>query len=1031
MPTKKPTKAKKATKEELATAMGVLDFDKWLTEESSRTGKSKEKIIEETFRDGFLTWTIKDTESIVGRGNQPQSISQDTLDSMVDSIRKDKSIVSEKARDTAIEEIKRKFTVTESALAGGSIVQAPPILTAWAMPNVAEDIDELRRLRKDFAPVSRAVDYIKGMVLGNELDVSIVDPEDKSKKVIREDIKTWMKEVFQDQYTVSLYTLMSILLDEALTVGASGAEIRYKNSDFQFMDFVTKVEKSVNPVSKSNTGGKEFLYFETKEPEWKNLAGIVQLKIFQNGSRRLKLYRDPNTWEANYWTLDEIVAQGDTTMAISQSALKPSGGTALKFHPWQLFWLNVNRRQFDERGMSVIEPVKGVAVLLEKILNAVGEGCFRAGNKKYFIVCGTEKRPWSKPHIRNVMQQIQEMGKRNWTTVPVPYGFDIKEIGGNVFQANQVITILVNLLAQGMHVPTEILGILVRAVGTSTGERQVSMSFNEIEQMRYEFKQAIENQLFRKQLWCTEGKTKGKQGGKGSEPIYIPELKVSTKGLMSPFDKLSQIEKLLNVANPVSPQMKLELEREMASILGYDNIDFETQEELKKELKERTGTDTSIANPLTEKGQGQPEPQTRDRQVQRQAGGVNKGIKGGTRIPKEQKAIGETFVWDRELENHNFKIKRALLMAHGYTHDAIDSIFMKGILDSIKVEETSLTQEPSQKPQQITTSEENKTLSSSATGGNYGPQGYYKVMEIPESTNEGDTFEIDGPIVDSKITVEIRKLKDAMARYNKDLTVIYIDPSADPQDYKPYIAHEIQEYIFESNLGMPFDTAEKLAQEYEKIVCEELEMDWDAHEKRFKEGMEIINARKGVKNPEDIVNHNGSKKQRKPKPTEKIVGERKVKEIASEGQSSMRSESGDHQAATGVQSERAKNVGETKTVDVNITVKTEPLKIEQGKSEVVIIETSKPEVEKALTDLKDKQKEVTDKLASISKEIKEKMDMTNQELDIATKTKIEMEIANLEAERRKTESERIIIEETAKKKKELLEEIERKLKESD
>ena len=665
-------------------------------------------------------------------------------------------------------------------MAGGSVAQAPPILTAWAMPNVAEDIDELRRLRREFAPVSRAVDYIKSMILGNELDVEIQDPEDKGKKAIREDIKKWMKRIFQDEYTTSLYTLMSIMLDEALTVGAAGAEIRYENSDFKFEDYVDQVMQSTLPVAKSTSGGagKEFIYFKTHEPKWEDLKSIVQLKLFKNGNGRLKLYRNPLTWEANYWTLDEIVSTGDTAMAVHQLSLKKEG-MIQRFHPWQIFWLNVNRREFDEHGMSVIAGAKTTALLLEKILNAVGEGCFRAGNKKYFIICGTEKRPWSKPHIRNVMQQINEMGKRNWTTIPVPYGFDIKDIGGNVFEAYQVITVLVNLLAQAMHVPNVILGILLRATGTSTGEEMITASFNEIEQMRYEFKQAVESQLFKKQLWCTEGKIKGKQGGKGYDEIYVPDLKCSTKGLLSPIDKLDQIVKLLNVANPISPQVKLEVERELADIMGYDTIDFETQDELKKELVTRTGTDTTIANPLMDKTQGQPAPQTQERQQERQKGGVN--VKkvgtgkakpmGGTRIPKESK-IRETMI--QELKAYD-PIKRKMeLQSMHLDPKTVDAILERerimNQLKLIELQETPLTQEPSQKPQDISPTSDYRDQSSQKTGGNYGPQGfyqYYKVMEIPDVTKEGDSFPIPSPIIDQEITVEIRKLSDAVARYEQ------------------------------------------------------------------------------------------------------------------------------------------------------------------------------------------------------------------------------------------------------------------------
>lgn len=1056
--TKRPSKAEES--------IGINEFDKWLDAESERTGKSKQKIVEETFKDGFITWTVEDTQAIVGeeKGSQ-KAISQVKMDSMIKDIERNERLHNREQKDEAIANLRSRFIVQESA---NMPSQAPPILTAWAMPNVAEDVDELRRLRRDFAPVSRSIDYIKSMIIGNDLDVEIEDPEDKSKKEVRNEIKLFMKNLFQDTYTRSLYTLLSIMLDEALTVGASGAEIRYENSDFKFMDFVISQESSNLPVSKSSTGGKDFIYYKSKEPDWGKLEHIVQLKIFKNALGRMKLYRDPNTWEANYWTLDEIVSTGDTAMAIPQMALKPAGGQSQRFHPWQIFWLNVNRREFDEKGMSVISGGKNLALLLERMLNSVGEGVYRAGNKKYFIICGTEKRPWSKPHIRNVMQQVQEMGRRNWTTVPVPYGFDIKSIGGEVFQANQVLTIVINLLAQAMHVPTEVLGIVLRAQGAGMGERILTASFNEIEQMRYEFKSAIQNQLFMKELWCTHGKTRTKQGGKGTEPIYVPAVKCSTKGLLSPIDRLEQIEKILNLANPVSPQTKLEVERDLADIMGYDNIDFETQDELKRRLEELTGSSSIVPNPAADKSRGPQEPPSEDKQKKRLEGGVNKkqqistggkGVQGGTRMPAESK-VRETapVVFDsgaRKLELEGLFIDPKRIQ------EILDKEEREFIVQEQRIETNLGTTGSDLAPistDRMGGSTVNKRGTdvtghgSQKTGGNYGPSGYYTVMDIPSDLHEGVTFEIAGPIVDTHITVEVRKLNDAVARYSKDLSKIYVDPSADPEDYKPYLVHEIQEYIFEENLGMSYETAERLANEYEKVVCEELEIDWDEHQERFDKAMEVIKARKGVKNPDDVVEHKISKKSKSKK--KKNVGEvgmgssskKDTSDSTADIKGGFQHDKGEAgQERVGGFPDRSAKIGETaqEPQRVEITIKTEPLKIEQGKSEVVILQTSKPEVEKALKELAVQQKETHKKLESVSKELNDKQDalktlqeeqsretkIISEEKITAEMTKINMEIVNLEAERRRIEEEIKIIQETAQQKKELMEKIEKKLEE--
>ena len=49
------------------------------------------------------------------------------------------------------------------------------------------------------------------------------------------------------------------------------------------------------------------------------------------------------------------------------------------------------------------------------------------------MVCGTAKAPWGTPYIRNALKQFEEASRKNWATIPVPAGFDIKEMGGEVF----------------------------------------------------------------------------------------------------------------------------------------------------------------------------------------------------------------------------------------------------------------------------------------------------------------------------------------------------------------------------------------------------------------------------------------------------------------------------------------------------------------------------------------------------------------------------------------------------------------------
>jgi hypothetical protein len=871
--TRKKIIAKAEVKE---TNLDYDNFEKFVKEEAERTGQNPQKIIDETFTDGFLIWTVDDTAAIAGKGNEVTTISQKTLDSLIKDVRNNKSF-NEEAKSSAIARIMETYKVGESATAGG-ITQATPVLTAWAMPQDANDVDEHRRLRKEFAPVSRAIDYLKAMIMGNSLDVLIDDPTDKYKLDLKEKLQDFMRDIYQDQYTTSLYSLLGIMLDETLTVGGAGAEIRYNVDPAHypnFWDYVKSVKQSALPVGKGplgGTSGSGYTYFESKEPEWKKLNEIVQLKLLKNGIGRLKLYRDPRTWEANYWTLDEIVGSGDTAMAIHQLTLKDDSGQVLRYYPWQIFWLNLNRREYDERGISVIEPVKKTALLLEKILSSVGEGIYRAGNKKYFIICGTEKRPWSKPHIRNVMQQIQEMGKRNWTNVPVPYGFDIKDIGGTVFEATDVISNLTQILAQGLHVPLSV--VMPARESPESAKEQSGTSFNEIERMRHEFKQAVEQQLFKKQLWCKYGKTRQKQGG-AVVPMYVPELEQSTKGLQSPIERLTTIVQILNVANPVDPQLKLELDREFAKILGYDMIKMKTQEALRKELdvmqnqkeeqaelalkqtklgienaKKAAQQPQPTTNPIG-KQQGQPQPPTEDKQQKRLASGVSKNLKGkakpmgGPRTPKENKGVNETAVEEANIEEET------------------------DVEETTEVQEfDTLKQEPAAHPQHIVPSSEYKSESSQKTGGNYGPQGYHTVIigkgtmrkfSIKKDKGEFITAFVN-PLTQEEVEVVKTQLSDGIAGFSEDMSKIYIDEDVPNWMYLGLITHETFEMTMMKTLGFEYRFAHIKATEVEKEAVENLGIDWKKYDDEYKRLLKVVEERKPhPSNPKDIEKSKWSK----------------------------------------------------------------------------------------------------------------------------------------------------------------------------
>ena len=254
--------------------------------------------------------------------------------------------------------------------------------------------------------------------------------------------------------------------------------------------------------------------------------------------------------------------------------------------------------------------------------------------------CGSAERPWSTPHIRNVLQQLKEASKKNWSTIPMPMGFDIKDIGGEVFEADQVVNYFLKVIAGGMKVPAKVLGIEVR--------EQKEYSYTEY---RSNLLLAIKHQLFKRHVWCKHGMKRTKQGGKGEEPVYIPNPKIKIEGLFTtPLEELEIYIKMLNPANPITPQLKLEAEKGIAKLMGWDMIDFPTQEEYEKKLREREeqalkfGKSRVIKVP-SEKEQGKPEPQTVERQEKRLEGMRKKGETekgkskpmGGTREPAEVK----------------------------------------------------------------------------------------------------------------------------------------------------------------------------------------------------------------------------------------------------------------------------------------------------------------------------------------------------------------------------------------------------------
>lgn len=565
------------------TSFTTNNLDEYIANEVERTGKTKEIILEETFHDGWIV----------------------------------------------VSEIDGTFKVENSQLFKGDPTKDP--------------LSECRRLRKEFGPISTAVDYVKDVILGGGIDVFIKNPKDDKQKKLKEELLEWMRLVYQDNYLRKFPEIMNILVDEALTVGFAAAEIVYtkkpKGNSF-FDDYTKPITQSVMTKQGEKFVRQDIISYEITEPDWESLDGVARIKILNNAITRLKLYRTP-AWEANYWTLDEPTQTPAGTIdeheIIARSMRKPiltqKPIPAAIFLPWQIFSLAVNRREWDEKGVSIVMPALATAQLLEKIMKAVGEGIHRAGNKKFFIICGTEKRPWSAVHIRNLLSQLKEASEKSWSTIPVPSGFDLKEAGGEVFEAQNAVDYFLRVIAGSLHVPPSVLGVDFKEVVKSDVPHYTHKRLQDA------FRTAIETQIFRLHIWTKFGAKKMKQGGH-EDPQYIPEARIKSEGLLSTQARLSLDVQLLNVANPIRPEIKLEAERDMCELLGWDVL-LPSQEEYRAEMekaekemkvqltekaKQAEQLPEEEGQPIGSKGekfQGPPKPPSVEQLAKRQAAGVN------------------------------------------------------------------------------------------------------------------------------------------------------------------------------------------------------------------------------------------------------------------------------------------------------------------------------------------------------------------------------------------------------------------------
>lgn len=447
------------------------------------------------------------------------------------------------------------------------------------MDEVGEDGEETpanlavyRRLREEFPPVTAGVDYSKSFTSGSGFDVKIDDPTDQHQQMTRDTINTLNREIFMDDLTIGLKTILDIVIDDTFTDGVGAAEIVYDNWDEEGMKFIDWATPTPNPEK----GSPKWTPKVMEDSDWKKLGGVKQLKIIANSYTRLKPYRDPKTWQILYFTVDEGKEQEE--------------GDVVKLLPWQVLWLSWNRRRSSLKGISMIRPVVKTALLLESIMTNLGVSFSRWADKKYFFILGDARsgRSWAPENIRNFLNDFGEMAKNNKSGIPVPAGFDVKTIGGEVYDGGAIIGNLISMICGGMKYPRTFL----EQGKTQEGDKAWMAWLVAYGRYQSQLKESIQHQLWKRHLYCKYGmkRTIPKQGVPSEkqeiENIYVPRMEWSSEGRWHRETKLTMLKDWLNTANPVTPIFKIGIEEDAAITLGYTELIFEdVRKEVLKQAK--------------------------------------------------------------------------------------------------------------------------------------------------------------------------------------------------------------------------------------------------------------------------------------------------------------------------------------------------------------------------------------------------------------------------------------------------------------
>jgi hypothetical protein len=106
--------------------------------------------------------------------------------------------------------------------------------------------------------------------------------------------------------------------------------------------------------------------------------------------------------------------------------------------------------------------------------------------------------------------------------------------------------------------------------------------------------------------------------------------------------------------------------------------------------------------------------------------------------------------------------------------------------------------------------------------------------------------------------IVITPLSDAIARFNGDISKVYIDPLVPDIYYDIIKAREVFEWQLIFKLGMTYEQGERLADIHEKATAISKGIDYEIYQSKCKEILSMISGREEkIQNPSDCIIYEG------------------------------------------------------------------------------------------------------------------------------------------------------------------------------